>query len=281
MRLFCLIFLSAATLTFAGCQGSRWARRDADYAHKYAKHTDSVPRMVKQAVDARHLRGKGGGYIAFAGRDDPTALGAEVGMSQYGEPWYETRVGLATLVHDGGDHPFSAGLTGSLRAQTPTRLAPFVGVGAYGGYSAFSRADGDGRDNDKDGQIDEDGELDSGIALAIYPEAGVHYWLNHRLRLTASASYYVTNQGRDDDFLFYSVGLAFLGSDYEETRSAPPEDRSSNFLWSFVPFSRRERIVPPELWVPESIGAVEGAEVGGERGEARMAESPYGGLRFE
>lgn len=271
--------------TLAGCQGSRWAKRDADYAHKYRHHTDSIPRMVKQAIDARHLRGKGGGYVAFAGRDDPTALGAEVGMSQYGEPWYEGRVGLATLIHDGGDHPFSAGLTGGVRAQTPTRLAPFVGAGVYGGYSAFSNAERDGRDNDKDGLVDEEGEYDDGFAVAIYPEAGVHYWLNHRLRLTASASYYVTNQGRDDDFLFYSVGLAFLGSEYENMRSAPPEDREGPSRWSFLMPKSKPSSLPPDLWCPESIGPVGERrytldDVVGEE-EVRTAESPYAGLRFE
>jgi hypothetical protein len=233
--------------------------------------------MVKQAVDARHLRGKRGGYVAFAGRDEPTAVGAEVGMIQFGEPWTEARVGLATLVHDGGDHPVSGGLSGSLRLQTPTRLAPFVGIGAYGGYAGLKSADDDGRDNDNDGSIDERGEDESAWAGAVFPEAGVHFWINHRVRATASASYYVTNQGRNDDFLFYSVGIAFLGREYERERHAPAEDKEVASRWSFLSRGRRDDTVLPSLWHPQSLGPLEGPD----DGNIEVAESPYGKLRFE
>lgn len=49
---------------------------------------------------------------------------------------------------------------------------------------------------------------------AIYPEAGVHVWLNGRTRLSASASYWVTTVGREHDFWYYGVGLTFgLGAE--------------------------------------------------------------------
>lgn len=61
-----LVLLALAT---AGCHGSRWAKRDADYAQQYPRHTDNVAKTVKQAIDARHVRGKRGYYIAGTGRD--------------------------------------------------------------------------------------------------------------------------------------------------------------------------------------------------------------------
>jgi hypothetical protein len=70
---FCAVFLM-------GCTGSRWAKDDPDYAAKYPTHTDNVAKTVKQAIDARHLRDKGGVYAAVSGRDDPTAMGGEVGI---------------------------------------------------------------------------------------------------------------------------------------------------------------------------------------------------------
>ena len=44
----------------------------------------------------------------------------------------------------------------------------------------------------------------------VYPEIGVHYWLNSSVRATASGAYYVTTEGRDSDFWFYGASLSFL-----------------------------------------------------------------------
>lgn len=217
----CALLLLLAILA-NGCHGSRWAKRDADYRHKYSKHTNNVAKTIKQAVDARHVRGKQGFYIAGAGRDDPVAAGAEAGIFGYAEPWCEYRAGLSGLLHETGDHPLSGGMIGSARLQVPSRLAPFVGLGVYGGWAGLESAEDDGIDNDDDSFVDEPGENDSAFALAVFPEVGAHFWLNHRTRITTSVTYYVTNQGRDDDFLFYSVGLSFFGRAYERERHCPP-----------------------------------------------------------
>ena len=45
---------------------------------------------------------------------------------------------------------------------------------------------------------------------ALYPEAGVHFWANERIRITGSAAYYITTEGRAHDFWFYSVGVSLM-----------------------------------------------------------------------
>lgn len=229
-----LLTIAVATLVVMGCNGSRWAKRDADYRRKYPQHTDNALKTVKQAVDARHVRGKSGGYIAGAGRDAPIAAGAETGVFHYGEPWLETRAGVAGLIHETGEHPISGGLIGSARIQIPSRFAPFAGIGVYGGWAGLESAENDGRDNDDDLLIDEPGETDSAFAVAIFPEVGAHFWINHRTRITTSVTYYVTNQGRDDDFLFYSVGLSFFGNQYEDQCACPPIAEPSVVLDQYI-----------------------------------------------
>lgn len=206
--------LSFVILIAAGCTGSRWAKEDNDYARKYPRHTNNVGKTIKQAVDARHVTDKSGGYVSFAGRDEPVSGGLEVGMFHYSSPWFEQQVGLQALLHEGG-HQLTGGLNGKLRLQVPSRLAPFVGIGGFIGWSGMESAENDLIDNDGDGSIDELGEYDHELTLAIFPEAGVHFWLNHRTRLTASANYYMTSSERDDGFVLYSVGLSFFGREYE------------------------------------------------------------------
>ncbi len=235
MRIHDCAFLLLLALLANGCHGSRWAKRDADYRHKYSKHTNNVAKTIKQAVDARHVRGKTGLYIAGAGRDDPVAAGAEAGVFGYAEPWCEYRAGFSGLVHETGDHPLSGGMIGSARLQVPSRFAPFVGLGVYGGWAGLESAEDDGIDNDDDTFVDEPGENDSAFALAVFPEIGTHFWLSHRTRITTSVTYYVTNQGRDDDFLFYSVGLSFFGRAYERERHCPPISPPDPDFEDFMP----------------------------------------------
>ena len=62
----------------------------------------------------------------------------------------------------------------------------------------------DGLDNDDDLSIDEVGETESEVTFfnAVYPEIGMHYWVTGSTRLTGSASYFITSDGRDSDFWF-------------------------------------------------------------------------------
>jgi hypothetical protein len=190
---------------------------DPDYREKYSEPYDDGPlekplRMLKQSVDARHLENKGGSYVGGAYANDPNSGGIEIGVFDYSSPEVESRISLAALAGTGRENWF-LGANMGMRLQSPSRLAPFVGVGGFAGVNWEEvNANNDGRDNDDDGSIDEFNEkkTEYDALLAVYPEVGIHYWLGTNARLTASASYWVTTAGRDDDFWFIGVGLSFL-----------------------------------------------------------------------
>lgn len=205
-----------------GCAGigtSKWANDDPVYAEKYASNYSSndgekAARMLKQAIDARHVDGRSGGYVGFSGADEPTALGAEIGAFTYVDPAVEVRAGLKGLLGTGADDWF-AGLDLGARVQSPSRLAPFAGVGTFiGGNGRQVGARDDNIDNDDDGAIDERGETRTRgeFIASVYPELGVHYWLTSGLRMTGSAQYHVTTDGRDSDFWFIGLSFSWLNS---------------------------------------------------------------------
>jgi hypothetical protein len=235
-------------IVIGGCHGSRWARRDADYRAKYDQHRDQPLQVVKQAIDARHVRGKSGGYGAIVGVDQPAAGGVEVGAFHYGTPYAEGRVGVAAMIRE-GDHPLMAGANLGFRLQTPTRLAPFVGATTYAGWTGTKQADDDGRDNDDDGWIDEVGETDDTYTVAIAPELGMHFWLDHKRRVTFSSRYFVSAYGRDEDFLYFGIEYGSFGDAYERERSCPPaecaEAMTLNYIDDFPAFAPSEEWVPP------------------------------------
>lgn len=204
-----------------GCSGwgtSRWAMDDPVYAEKYSKpydgnEADKVARMMKQSIDARHVAGRGGVYLGAAGSDDPFTAGSEIGLFSYIKPTLETRAGLKGLIGTGADDWFLGGDFG-LRVQSPSRVAPFLGVGTYlGGNRRNELAIDDHVDNDSDGAIDERGEYKGvySYMASVYPELGVHFWLNGQTRLSTSAQYHLTTEGRADDFWFIGVSLSILG----------------------------------------------------------------------
>jgi len=215
-----LLFLLAACLSIsAGCSGlgtSRWAMDNPAYAEKYdAPYTgddvDKAERMLKQSVDARYVENQTGIYVGLAAADDPATAGAELGAFHYLTHSVEGRAGFKGLLGTGDSDVFG-GIDTGLRLQAPSRLAPFVGVGAFfGGNGKGEPATDDHLDNDNDGRIDEYGEEDGGghLFASLYPEAGAHFWLNGNTRLTASAQYHLTTTGRDHDFWFlgFSIGI--------------------------------------------------------------------------
>lgn len=215
-----LLGMALCISVLTGCAGlgtSRWAMDDAVYSEKYDKPYPSndgekVARLMKQASDARYVADRGGWYIGGAGADEPTAGGVEIGAFNYIGHSAEGRIGLKGLVGTGADDWF-AGVDLGLRTQSPSRFAPFAGVGTFlGGNNRQVLAVDDHRDNDDDGSVDERGEMkdDPRFLASFYPELGAHFWLNSSTRLTASAQYHITTEGRDSDFWFIGFSLSFL-----------------------------------------------------------------------
>ena len=100
-----------------------------------------------------------------------------------------------------------------------------MGVGGFLGINEYhENADRDGFDNDDDGIADELGEQDENYKaiVAVYPEVGLHAWLTGSTRLTASGRYYVTEEGRDDDFWYFGLSLSWLFGQDEDDELWPP-----------------------------------------------------------
>jgi hypothetical protein len=189
----------------------------ADYREKYDDPYPDDPlrkwgRMAKQMLDARHVAHDSGTYLGAAASNfrGNKAAGAEVGVTNYGTSWLSSKLALAGQFNSGAENAF-VGVNAAVQASTPTRVAPFVGAGVFGGVDLASVI------NSSD-----DEETDTQFLGAVYPEAGVHLWLNGRTRLSASASYWVTTIGRDQDFWYYGLGLTF-GLGPEPRRSAEGE----------------------------------------------------------
>lgn len=187
---------------------------DPDYAVKYqegAEKTDPIGK-IKQASDARFLNGASGTYVSggLSYRPDTgNAAIIDVGAELYTTSYLTQRV---SLMGTAGFDQASLGVDAGIRLQSPTRLAPFVGLGVYTGMNWETvDADDDGLDNDDDGSTDELGEedIDYDWALAaIYPELGAHFWWTPRLRFTGFGRYWITSDGRDSDTWILGGGIA-------------------------------------------------------------------------
>ena len=215
MRAFILMMTVFPTLS--GCANlfkSRYAMDDPVYAAKYEEGATKLEplKKLKQALDARHVEGLSGGYLAGGGiwnDDSQSAMyGAELGYEGYVTSWFSSRMALAGYL---GPDDWYAGADLGMRTQLPTRITPFMGIGTFHGLST-TRADAtnDGEDNDDDGFLDEVGEKKTkfdGWLSSVYPEVGVHFWPTGQSRFTAFARYMVTSHGREhDDWL---AGLQF------------------------------------------------------------------------
>lgn len=210
--------MALIVMLICGCQGklisSKWAMDDPDYAAKYNKPygDDKTQRMLKQAVDARHVEGKSGWYASGYGSGDPLTAGGELGIFSYPDAMVETRVGVMGLLGT-RQQDWYVGLTPGIRLQTPTRFAPFVGVAGFiGGNSKDIPAEHDNIDNDGNGSVDEDDEVRSeGHFLGgISPEIGAHYWLTSSSRLTVSGQYLFTTEGRASDMWMFGLTFSVL-----------------------------------------------------------------------
>lgn len=201
----------------SGFLKSRWAMSDPQYAQKYAKGASktNLPKKIKQAADARFVDNFAGWYFSTGLSsigDTPAPLGSiEVGYTGYQTSYLTNRVGFIAAINN---EDFYVGGETGIRLQTPTRLAPFVGVGLFAGASSTrSPAEHDNVDNDDDGAIDEDGETEfdfDGALAAVYPEAGLHFWWSPRVRLSGFGRYLVTTEGRRADSTYFGMTIAIL-----------------------------------------------------------------------
>lgn len=155
---------------------------------------------------------KGGFYVELGGREEPDAIGGEIGGYGYINDNVSARLGLALLASESFDDVFT-GISAGMRFCLDAPLTPFVGFGVFGGWAREKvGAANDGVDNDGDGLVDETGEqkeVVSDVLASVYPEVGVHLWASDRTRLTLSGKYQVTTEGRDFDFWMFNVGMGF------------------------------------------------------------------------
>ena len=207
----CIPIILSMLIFGSGCS-SKWAIADRDYREKYRKpypqnRYDKWSRMGKQMIDARHIHDQGGVYVKGGWSENPDAGLGEIGAYGYTDPWLSWHLGLSGLF---GEERILGlpGLELGVRAQTPSRLAPFVGMGTY--INLLDVAINELLDNDDPcGCPSEEYDTHS-IFATVYPEVGVHYWLTSGLRVTGSAAYHLSSRGRDNDFLMLGVSFAHM-----------------------------------------------------------------------
>ncbi|TWT93919.1 hypothetical protein [Stieleria varia] len=216
-----LLCLSTGCALPTGILRSRWAMDDPEYAEKYAKGAkkSDVLGKLKQAADARFMADASGmfvsGGVTQRTNNDEGMLALDIGGEHYLSSYL---TGRASLMGMANSDDWFTGVDTGLRLQTPTRLAPFVGLGAYAGFASEEvLADDDGKDNDDDGRIDEYREQDevfSGAFAALYPEVGTHFWWTPGVRLTGFGRYMVSTEGRDSDDWMIGIGVAFFNNPF-------------------------------------------------------------------
>jgi hypothetical protein len=166
----CLLVLGLVS----GCQSGPLARRDVQYG--------------------------AGVYGNATFRTRPDAGGAEVGILGYPIEWLSLQLG-GSYAGPGQEDAWMVGFHGAARLESPTRVAPYLGLGVFSGW-------------DLDETIEEYDVLrpGRGYFAAVYPEAGLHVWITKNLRVSGGAAYYVTTEGRDADFALLSVGAGAVAT---------------------------------------------------------------------
>lgn len=195
-----LVAASIALSLIAGCASTKARVQDAlENVGLDRQEQHKAVEEGKEAALAPGRHGSAGMYVAAGANPHFHGAGGEIG-GVYNDYWWEAKAGLAMYLSGSGRGLF-VGPTAAIHLQLPTRLSPFAGVGVFAGYSE--------RDT---GQWDENGEakvIDEGFA-SVYPEVGVNFWLADKIRLTTSATYQITTEGRRHDFWTVGGGIAVL-----------------------------------------------------------------------
>ncbi|MFT5239336.1 MAG: hypothetical protein ACI9OU_002659 [Candidatus Promineifilaceae bacterium] len=151
------------------------------------------------------------GFVELSGRANPDIVGGELGLIGWFNGSLSAKGSFSFLASEPLED-FFAGANISIQTQFPWRFSPYVGVGAFAGYSREDvRAENDNLDNDDDGFTDERGEEKSvvdNVTSSVYPEIGLLMWVKHDVRLSISGRYHISSEGRDFDAWIYAVGFA-------------------------------------------------------------------------
>ncbi|MDE0837939.1 MAG: hypothetical protein OSB41_02705 [Kiritimatiellae bacterium] len=151
------------------------------------------------------------GFVEVSGRANPDVVGGDMGVLGWFNGHLSAKGSLSFLASEPLDD-FFTGVNISLQTQFPWRFSPYVGVGAFAGYSREDvRAENDDRDNDHDGYTDERGEEKSvvdNVTSSVYPELGLLLWIKDDVRLSLSGRYHISSEGREFDAWVYAVGFA-------------------------------------------------------------------------
>ncbi len=170
----------------------------------------TIPPLNARADDT--VSHKAGTYLEVGGQTDPTAVGVGLGAFKYNYRYLSTRLAIYVLGSESIDEVF-LGADMGFRLELGTVVSPFIGLGGYYGYHVENTpAEDDKLDNDGDGQVDEAGEQDARIdrsVATIYPETGLHIWIDKRTRFSLSGKYHITTEGRESDFWLFCVGFSF------------------------------------------------------------------------
>lgn len=155
--------------------------------------------------------GFGGIYAELGSRGNPNAFGGELGLLLFSGDKYAGHVGFSFLQADHIERTVFGISAGIRLVSLNGPVTPFVGFGGFvGQHYNEEPAETDNIDNDEDGSIDEDGEVEVFIDKqvgSIYPELGLNLFNGKQSVISISGRYHITTEGRASDFWIYSVGV--------------------------------------------------------------------------
>lgn len=174
-----------------------------------------------QVVNADTIEGIAGIYAGGGARLDPLAGTGALGLFHYPTSWLSWRAGLAGATFSNSDERLIAGGAElGLRVQTPTQLAPFVGVGTFLGWQEQKTTTTTVSKESFWGLHSTSTTTETktkGLAT-VYPEVGVIFWVSPHVYLATRAAYNFTSLRHDKEswMLGLELGLG-MKPDAEST----------------------------------------------------------------
>jgi hypothetical protein len=142
---------------------------------------------------------------AFWAEKDLRIVGLDAAYSACPNWFSGVRVGASYFADEKFEY---TGVTGSLRLQVGKTLSPFVGLGMLVGRASHEvEASTDKLDNNRNGQIDEAGEMymKHEFSAVLYPEIGIA-WYTRVIGVTLSARRYYSSTFSGN--IIYSIGFS-------------------------------------------------------------------------